>query len=122
MSMSVRFPDARRMASLGLSRNPYTAILLVAATIGIGIRIWLATLPGFQGDLQIFRDWAQRLAAEGPGHFYDNASTSDYTPGYLWVLWLLGGIDRLFHLSPGQWVFALKLPSIVADSASAVLL
>ena len=34
--------------------------------------------------------WMGDLAAHGPGGFYERDFFHDYTPGYLYVLWLVG--------------------------------
>ena len=54
----------------------------------------LLPLSGFRIDVGDFSAWAQRLAERGPGEFYDPSYFSNYPPGYLYVLWLLGSIGR----------------------------
>jgi Gpi18-like mannosyltransferase len=97
------------------SREAASSILIVLA-FGLAFRLILAYLlpgSGFEADLNAFRYWASNLAAEGPFGFYDRPFFHDYTPGYLYVLWLvgivgsaLGGIDDL-----------IKIPAIMADLA-----
>ena len=48
--------------------------------------VWLPG-EGLGSDLRLFRIWAETLATNGPGGFYQNAGFADYAPGYLWVLW-----------------------------------
>ena len=96
-------------------------ILLVLA-IGLLIRLGAAALPGFGIDLGTFQFWSVRLAEQGPWNFYSGDFLSDWTPGYLYVLWLIGSLDSLFSFSGDQFWYALKLPSIAADLASAYLL
>jgi dolichyl-phosphate-mannose-protein mannosyltransferase len=90
---------------------------------GLVLRLVLAALPGFPSDIGLFKDWAQSISAAGPGTFFDDGNPAkDYAPGYLYVLWLLGDLDSIFHFSDGQWEYVLKLPPIAADLASAALL
>ena len=113
--------------SLSVRVNP---ILLVLA-LGLLVRLWAAALPGFGVDLGTFQFWGTNLAEQGPWNFYDSGFLSDWTPGYLYVLWLIGGLDSLFAFNGDQFLYilkmpsfwyVLKLPSIAADLASAYLL
>ncbi len=98
--------------SLGAARG-----LLAILAIGLAFRLIIAyvLLPGsgFGVDRASFIGWASDLAARGPSGFYARASFIDYTPGYLYILWLLGVV--------GSWLGGLgdliKLPAILADVA-----
>ena len=96
-------------------------ILLVLA-LGLLVRLGAAALPGFGIDLGAFQFWSVKLAEQGPWNFYSDDFFSDWTPGYLYVLWLIGSLDSLFTFSGDQFWYILKMPSIVADLASAYLL
>ncbi len=90
---------------------------------GLVLRLFLAALPGFSADIDIFVDWAETIASVGPGDFYDQPGQFHaYAPGYLHYLWLLGSLDEAFGFSKAQWDYALKLPAIAADLGSAYLL
>src|SRR5688572_7668479 len=85
------------------------AILIVLA-LGLALRLILAYLlpgSGFDADLSSFRFWADNLADNGFYGFYQRDFFHDYTPGYLYVLWLvgtvgnaLGGIGDLIKIPP----------------------
>jgi hypothetical protein len=98
--------------SLGAARG-----LLAILALGLAFRLIIAyvLLPGsgFGVDRASFIGWASDLAAHGPSGFYGRVSFIDYTPGYLYVLWLLGVV--------GGWLGGLgdliKLPAILADVA-----
>ena len=68
-------------------------------------------------DRASFIAWASDLAAHGPGGFYGRGFFVDYTPGYLYVLWLVGIV--------GSWLGGIgdliKIPAILADVAVAWL-
>ena len=91
--------------------------LLATLALGLALRLIIAyvLLPGsgFGVDRASFIGWANDLAAHGLNGFYTRVSFIDYTPGYLYVLWLLGVV--------GGWLGGLgdliKLPAILADVA-----
>ena len=95
--------------------------LLVA---GLIFRLILAAIPGtgFDIDLGTFSAWSGRLAEIHPWNFYSKDYFSDYAPGYLYVLWLIGELNQVLHFSPGTFEFVLKLPSIFADVGAAYFL
>ncbi len=69
------------------------AVALAAiATLGVALRLVYLGAPGFRTDVSTFEAWAQRLADVGPSAFYVPGYFSDYPPGFLYVLWLLGSV------------------------------
>jgi len=91
------------------------AILIVLA-LGLALRLILAYLlpgSGFDADLGSFRFWASNLAAEGLGGFYERDFFHDYTPGYLYVLWLVGTVGQAL----GGIGDLIKIPPILGDIA-----
>jgi Dolichyl-phosphate-mannose-protein mannosyltransferase/C-terminal four TMM region of protein-O-mannosyltransferase len=89
--------------------------LLVA---GLAFRFIIAYLlpnSGFGVDIQSFQFWADDLAKHGLSGFYSRPFFHDYTPGYLYVLWLVGSVGRLF----GDVGDLIKIPPILADAALA---
>jgi Gpi18-like mannosyltransferase len=114
---------------LGLSTAvPGLAILLL---VGLLIRLTLAyvVLPnsGFESDIGTFTAWALNLAEHGPGSFYATAGFADYPPGYLYILWLIGGLGHLLaplaNTSAASATTALiKLPPILCDVVVAYIL
>lgn len=100
---------------------PVIAIVLLA---GVALRLVLAFVvfpqSGLWSDIRLFADWSLTLADVGPGGFYQGVTFSDYTPGYLVVLWLFGvGMKTVAQLTGGAagelipiWI---KLPGILVD-------
>jgi hypothetical protein len=92
------------------------AVLIVLA-LGLALRLIIAYLlpgSGLHNDLGAFRFWAGELAAHGPLGFYDRDFLHDYTPGYMYVLWLVGIVGQAVG---GVSVELIKVPPIVADLA-----
>jgi len=107
-----------------------TWFLLVLGA-GFLLRIALAYVvfpgQGFVTDIQLFNDWATTLTRVGPGAFYASASSANYPPGYMYVLWLLGELGSILGpalgiSASGATLLLLKLPPILADVAIAALL
>ncbi len=100
-------------------RNAASEILVLLA-LGFALRIIIAyILPGsgFANDLASFQGWAQDLATGGLGGFYQRSPFIDYTPGYLYALWLVGTVERAL---PGTDL--IKIPAILADIGVAALI
>jgi predicted membrane-bound dolichyl-phosphate-mannose-protein mannosyltransferase/Gpi18-like mannosyltransferase len=123
---SVRERGARPIER-GLPLDPASLVVLLIV-LGVLLRAAIggAYLPfsGFRVDVGDFAIWAGRMAAHGPGEFYQEGYLADYPPGYMYVLWLLGGIGELFRpvfglsITPGL----VKVPGILADAGIAWLL
>ena len=110
-------PSAIRI-SISVRASPIALIL----AFGLLVRLGAAFLPGFPIDLGTFRGWSMQLADQGPWNFYTPDPFPDWAPGYLYVLWFLGGLDSVFGFGGHVYWYLLKLPSIAADLASAFLL
>jgi len=93
-----------------------TLVLLAGlVTLGVAVRLLFVGAPGFPSDVGTFMAWAERLAAIGPGSFYEPGYFSDYPPGFLYVLWAFGALFDGDALR-----FAVKAVSIPFDVAIAV--
>ncbi|MBA3689281.1 MAG: phospholipid carrier-dependent glycosyltransferase [Chloroflexi bacterium] len=123
---SVRERGARPIER-GLPLDPAT-LVLVLIVLGVLLRTVIGGLylpfSGFRVDVGDFGIWASRLASRGPGEFYQPGYLADYPPGYMYVLWLIGGIGELLRpvfglsITPGL----VKVPGILADAGIAWLL
>jgi 4-amino-4-deoxy-L-arabinose transferase-like glycosyltransferase len=103
-------------------------ILPALLALGLLVRAILAAvvmpLSGFAIDVGDFTAWGLRLASVGPGGFYQEGYFSDYPPGYLYVLWLLGSIGKTAGSFIGVDITRglIKIPGILADAGVAWLL
>jgi hypothetical protein len=98
------------------TRPSQAALALIAILVlGLAFRLIIAyvLLPGsgFGTDRSSFQAWAGELAANGPFGFYERGFFIDYTPGYLYVLWLLGIVGGAL----GGIGDLIKLPPILTD-------
>ncbi len=101
-------PAARR----GIGRQ-----ILIVMAIGLVFRLIMAygidglRGSGFKTDLNLFEFWAANLGQHGPFGFYDRGFFADYTPGYLYALWVVGIVGQLL----GGIGDLIKLPAILTD-------
>jgi hypothetical protein len=94
--------------------NAASAILILLA-LGFALRLIIAYLlpgSGFANDLASFRGWANDLFTNGLHGFYSRPGFHDYTPGYLYYLWVLGALAQAFPSFD-----LVKLPAMLSDLA-----
>lgn len=101
-----RHPESLRRLAWRLDTR---AGLMALFAVAFLVRVLIAPYTGFYEDLRLFQTWATRLGAVGPHRFYVPGQFQWQSPGYLYVLWLIGKISA----TPGYLL--LKLPSILAD-------
>lgn len=90
-------------------------ILLLFILLGLVVRLLLIPLPGFNIDVNDWYAWAIRLSDFNFSGFYSKEVFTDYTPGYLYVLSLLGFLKNLLRIPEGYFYILLKLPAIISD-------
>ena len=103
----------------GGTRDGVSSILTLLA-LGLIFRVIIAYLlpgSGFKNDIEAFQYWASNLASEGLHGFYSRDFFHDYTPGYLYVLWIVGLVGQ----AVGGIGDLIKVPPILADLGLAYL-
>ena len=88
------------------------------------VRVCLApAAKGYAPDVGMFQAWAVQAARYLPG-FYSGDVFSDYPPGYIYILFLVGKLKGLLGMADGSRGFLalVKLPAIMADLATAFLI
>ena len=98
-------------------KNFYVIVVFVFV-----LRLLLAFFPSFTIDMNNWVAWSGMLGRAGPLKFYSLPGWTDYTPGFLYHLWLLGVIDKSLHFGASLYPFLVKLPVIVADIGIGLLL
>ena len=118
VSTTVPAPGGETITEDTPPRGNGSRILAIVA-IGLVFRLIMAygfsglRGSGFDSDLGLFRFWASNLADQGPFGFYDRGFFADYTPGYLYPLWVVGVVGQFL----GGVGDLIKLPAILTDVA-----
>lgn len=100
-------------------------IVFFIMTAGILIRIILAGVcKGHASDLALFTSWADRVASTGFHNFYASDVFTDYPPGYMYVLWLIGKVRQLAGFTSNSFadLLLIKTPAIIGDTLLALFL
>ena len=108
-SAKTAFPKAAIWMLLGMGLA-FSSVLAIA-------------VPGHPTDITNFSAWAQHAAKVGLPDFYVSGMWADYPPGYIYVLYVIGLIGRIFGLSQtsAAFHFLVKLPAILADLGCAYI-
>ena len=103
-------------------------VKIIALLLALGLAVRLAAFAFidfmFTNDVHTFQVWGTQLATYGLSHFYTGGMWSDYPPGYLYVLALIGRLRLIFEwelLSPILNFFTF-LPAMLADVAISYVL
>ena len=113
-------PDPERAAPARTGFAGAASGILVLLAVGLTLRLIIAYLlpgSGFNVDIGAFSFWANNLADQGLYGFYERGFFADYTPGYLYVLWLVGTVGNI----AGGIGDLIKIPPILGDLALAYL-
>ena len=99
-------------------------LFLVILAAGFIIRlIGAASYRGYEVDINCFLSWSDLIFQNGIGNFYGLDAFTDYPPGYMYVLYVIGGIRSLFGIASSSMlsVVLTKLPAIFCDLAISYL-
>ena len=93
-------------------------VVAILAVLGLALAARLIIAYAFPGtglkfDVDSFHAWSADLARNGLNGVYNRGFFLDYTPGYLYVLWLVGLVGQ----ATGGIGDLIKIPPILADVA-----
>ncbi|MDR1912892.1 MAG: phospholipid carrier-dependent glycosyltransferase, partial [Clostridiales bacterium] len=77
---------------------------------------------GYVNDINTFQFWADALYEKGLGSFYQQDFFSDYPPGYMYVLWVVGAIKSLLDLNSEAYNVLIKIPAIICDTVAVAVI
>ncbi len=76
----------------------------------------------YVNDITTFKAWAVMLYDKGLSGFYTSGYFTDYPPGYMYVLYIIGMLRSFFKLTHESAVFTalIKLPAIIFDITTVI--
>ena len=79
---------------------------------------------GFETDLGCFSFWANRAYQVGFTEFYSPDVFTDYPPGYIYILYIIGAIFNALKIEAfsGPGLILLKMPSLLTDLFAGILI
>ncbi|MDR3239884.1 MAG: phospholipid carrier-dependent glycosyltransferase [Clostridiales bacterium] len=97
--------------------------LVILLALGFAARVAAVRInPGYANDFNTFKAWANMLFEDGLANFYLSDSFTDYPPGYMYILYILGAAQSRLGLEGALFDFLMKLPAILCDLAAVALL
>lgn len=103
--------------------NPSNEKILIISLLAIGLLLRIAlsfVIDGYSGDISLFKSWATSVS-NGLSSFYTSSKMVDYPPLYMYILFVVGKLAKISVLS-NYYILLLKLPSIIADVATAFII
>ncbi|MDR2903092.1 MAG: hypothetical protein LBU77_01065, partial [Clostridiales bacterium] len=79
---------------------------------------------GHPTDINCFKDWANMLFQNGMSNFYTSDAFTDYPPGYMYVLYVIGAIRSIFSIAYDSYtyLFLIKSPAIIANICTGIFI
>lgn len=107
-------PALAKPLSVKKNLMPAVLTLLLAAIVRIVVAV---SIEGYGTDISCFKSWSVMAYEGGLQNFYFTDAFTDYPPGYMYVLWLLGAVKSWFGIAYESAAFTLmiKLPAIICD-------
>ena len=97
-----------------ITRGSYYMFWLVIASVCVHF-ICAFLFTGHSYDMSCYRIWASRLANDGFMKFYASGEFNNYPPGYMYILWIIGMINKPIGLSEEAVNLLLKIPPMLID-------
>jgi Gpi18-like mannosyltransferase len=117
----VAYAYAICVAPISRDRDPRVRWILAAlGLIAIFKLIAIPHFPGFGPDVGSYQAWALQIADNGPARTYQQGYFLDYPPGYLYALWIVGSVARVFNVSGDTLRLLTESPPVIADFALAL--
>ena len=102
--------------------NLYAVIFGIILLIGFLVRVILAyAVAGYPNDIACWIGWSSAAADKGIAGLYDGEVFIDYPPGYMYILYVVGWINKIPFLAQSTAAIV-KLPPILADIGMAILI
>ncbi len=124
LTVRVRAQEGGRF-SPAFSGIPPAAVFCLMLFAALALRLALGySFNGFETDIACFKAWSMYTHQYGLGEMYYGNFFIDYPPGYLYVLYAIEGIRRLFRIGADSQTYTLliKTAPILSDLVCAAAL
>ncbi len=106
-----------------LKKN-YKVIFVLLLGVAFISRLICAVHYDAHTDIGCFKYWADRIVEVGPSNFYTKEVLTDYPPGYMYILAIVGFIKKFlgFEYDSTAFLALIKLPAIIFDMCLGLLI
>lgn len=101
--------------------NVIYIVLLAVLSVAVHV-ICAVKYQGHTTDMNCFNGWSNMIFQDGISNFYSSDAFTDYPPGYMYVLYVIGEIRSILNPSDGALWLLLKTPAIICDIVTGVLI
>ena len=105
-----------------LHPNENKAYIIIIAALAFAARaVFAVKYKGHETDMNCFLGWSDMIFNGGFKSFYTSDAFTDYPPGYMYVLYIVGAVRNMLGASDGLAWLIVKLPAIICDIATGVI-
>lgn len=122
-----KIPSASKIPVSAVSaqhkKNLYLFVLLIIAALALRFGV-AYSVDGHTTDISCFKGWATMAYEGGLQNFYASETFTDYPPGYMYVLWLIGAVKSVFNIARESAVYTalIKSPAIICDILTGIFI
>lgn len=107
----------------GIKKDNNAVYIIITASFAFILRLILAGMyKGHETDMTCFISWSNAIFEHGLSEFYTLDMFHDYPPGYMYVLYAVGALQKLFGFSDSLQYILIKLPAIACDIITGIFI
>ncbi len=109
--------------SKGIKKDNNAIFIIAVTAAAFLLRVILsAVYKGHETDMNCFIGWSSAAFENGLSKFYTLDMFHDYPPGYMYVLYAVGALQKLFGFSGGAQYILVKLPAVICDIVTGIFI
>lgn len=113
--VTVKTRRGRQIRETGTEKEFAIIVLLLLAFLARTIAA--VSYFGNDTDMNCFLSWADMIFNDGISQFYRSDAFTDYPPGYMYILYVIGGLRHMLGVAreSAASLFLTKLPAMLSD-------